>query len=57
MRTSKIYKTLISEHYEEPVDGKFTDATAAILGMASTDDESNTDTEEEDAVPTYMISC
>ena len=52
----EIYKTLISEHYEEPVDGKFTDATAAILaGMASTDDESNTDTEEEDT--TYMISC
>ena len=37
---------------KNPVDGKFTDATAAIFAeMASTDDESNTDTEE-DAVPT-----
>ena len=45
----EIYRTLISEHYEEPVDGNFPDATAAILAgiNASSTDESDTDTEEE----------
>ena len=49
----EIYRTLISEHYEEPVDGNFADATAAILAEinASSTDESDTDTEEE-TVPT-----
>ena len=49
----EIYRTLISEHYEEPVDGNFADATAAILAKinASSTDESDTDTEEE-TVPT-----
>ena len=49
----EIYKTLISEHYEEPVDGKFTDATAAILaGMVSTDDDRHGR-----GHCTYMTSC
>ena len=36
--------TLISEHYEESVNGKFADATANILvRMASSTDESDTE--------------
>ena len=47
----KIYRTLISEHYK---DGNFTDGTAAILAGINTlsTDKSNTDTEEEETVPT-----
>ena len=49
----EIYRTLISEHYEEPVDGNFADATAAVLAGINTSstDESDVDTEEE-TVPT-----
>ena len=45
----EIYRTLISDRCEEPVDGNFADATAAILvGInRSSTDESDTDTEEE----------
>ena len=49
----EIYRT---EHYEGPVDGNFTDATAAILAGINTEsstDESDTDTEEEETVPTW----
>ena len=42
----EIYRTLIGEHYEEPTDRKFPDATAAILAGINPD-ESDTDTEEE----------
>ena len=43
---------------KNPVEGKFTDSTAQLYifaGMASTDDESNTDTEEEDTVPIHYL--
>ena len=41
-----IYKTLV-EQYEEPVDGKYTDATADILSSLKSDDEdSDSDTED-----------
>ena len=44
----KIYRTLISEHYEEPIGGNFADATAAILAKInkSSTDESDTNIEE-----------
>ena len=55
-RGDRNLQNLISKHYEEPVDGNFTDVTAAIFaGMASTDDESNADKEEEDTVPIHDL--
>ena len=50
-RALETYATLISKHYEEPVNGKFADATANILArMASSTDESDTDMEGQDEV-------
>ena len=35
------YKTMTSEHYKEPVDGKYTDATAAILAGIGSELDTN----------------
>ncbi len=47
----KKYEALVEEYYKEPVDGKFEDATAAILqslkALASDDEESATDSDED----------
>ena len=42
------YKTLVEGHYEEPVDGKYPDATSAILEAlkSPSDDEDSTDSED-----------
>ncbi len=47
----KKYKSLVEEHYEEPVDGKYADATAAILKSLKlpSDDEEEDSTGEEDS--------
>ena len=46
-----IYESLVNEHYKEPMDGEFDDATASILeGVTSSTKESNTDIE-------YIARC
>ena len=42
------YKTLIKEHYQEPIDGKYPDATAAILQKLKTDSDDDLDEETSD---------
>jgi len=44
----EIYRTSISEHYEEPIGGNFADATAVILAGINklSTDEFDTNTEE-----------
>ena len=45
MLAIKKYKSLIEEHYEEPVDGKYNDATPEILNelkLPSDDEEDST---------------
>lgn len=39
------YKTLIKEHYQEPIDGRYPDATAAILQKLKTDSDDDFDEE------------
>ena len=43
-----IYESLVKEHYKEPIDGEFDDATASILEGIASSTESDTDVEEED---------
>ena len=43
-----IYESLVKEHYKEPIDGEFDDATASILEGIASGTESDTDVEEED---------
>lgn len=51
VQAMKKYEALVEEYYKEPVDGKFEDATAAILqslkALASDDEESATDSDED----------
>ena len=44
------YKSLVDEHYEEPVDGKYADATKAILQAlkSPSDDEQEDSTDSEE---------
>ena len=41
------YRTLVTENYEEPVNGNFSDATATVLAHLYASSESETDDEEE----------
>ena len=41
--TVEMDKTLIKEHYQEPIDGKYPDATAAILQKLKTDSDDDLD--------------
>ena len=42
------YESLVKEHYKEPIDGEFDDATASILEGIASSTESDTDVEEEE---------
>ena len=43
-----IYRSLIHENYEEPVNGNFPDVTAAVLADLETSSESDTEDEDEE---------
>ena len=42
-----MYRTLINENYEEPVNGNFPDVTSKVLADLHTSSESETEDEEE----------
>ena len=62
VQAMKKYEALVEEYYKEPIDGKFEDATAAILqslkSLASDDEDSRsgtdsgTDSDQDTELPT-----
>ena len=47
------YNILVSDHYEEPADGNFKDATTSTSILSDLEDDSDTDESETDKEEAY----